>query len=155
VDDELTASLEQVEQARPIRTLEEVNPNPWQPTAPGGQGLSCPCDSFSQASIFSRATPFISGDEFRKGLFVLCDDDFSSQSTKSLRPVSNRVSQGTGCTARSVPSQLSQTPDFRAPAAVGRGTQAGVATKLLSRGEALDAVDLGDDHGGQDWSHTG
>ena len=29
------------------------------------------------------------------------------------------------------------------------------ATKLLSRGEALDAVDLADDHGGQDWSHTG
>ena len=38
---------------------------------------------------------------------------------------------------------------------VGGRTQAGVATKFLSRGEALDAVDLADDHGGQDWSHTG
>ena len=41
------------------------------------------------------------------------------------------------------------------PTAAGGRTQAGVATELLSRGEALDAVDLGDDHGGQDWSHTG
>src|SRR4029077_16068448 len=41
------------------------------------------------------------------------------------------------------------------PAAAGGRTQAGVATKLLSRGEALDAINLGDDHGGQDRSHTG
>src|SRR4029077_11788589 len=41
------------------------------------------------------------------------------------------------------------------PAAAGGRTQTGVAAELLSRGEALDAVDLGDDHGGQDWSHTG
>jgi hypothetical protein len=38
---------------------------------------------------------------------------------------------------------------------MGGRTQAGIATKLLSRGKALDAVDLADDHGGQDRSHTG
>ena len=40
-------------------------------------------------------------------------------------------------------------------AAAGGRTQTGVAAELLSRGEALDAVDLGDDHSGQDRSHTG
>ncbi len=76
VDDELAASLEQTEQARlAVGTLENVvflDLNYWQPAALRIERVSCLGGLlFLDKQRIARGEPFISGDDFWKGLLSL------------------------------------------------------------------------------------